>query len=51
MKAAIAERLCAEHRAATAQSPRRSGPTPEYQRQRRARIARAGLSAAMEAAA
>lgn len=50
MKAAISERYCDEHREVPVQAPRRSGPTPEYQCQRRARIAQCGLSAAMEAA-
>ena len=50
MKSSIAERFCAEHRGAPVERPRRSGPTPEYQRARRARITQAGLSPAMEAA-
>jgi hypothetical protein len=51
MKASISDRYCAAHRpeAELKRQPRR-GPSPEYQRARRARIAQAGLSPAMEAA-
>lgn len=50
MKAAIADRYCGEHRPGPVQAPRNRGPSPEYQRARRARIAQAGLPPAMEAA-
>lgn len=50
MKAPVAERFCVEHREAPTAAPRRSGPSPEYQRTRRARLRQAGLSPAMEAA-
>lgn len=50
MKAPIAERFCADHRSSPIEAQRKRGPTPEYQRQRRARIAQAGLSTVMEAA-
>lgn len=50
-KRAIAERYCALHRPVVEAAPRtRPGPSAAYQRARRARIARAGLSPAMEAA-
>jgi hypothetical protein len=49
MHADIEERLCDQHR----EKPQRTASAPstaEYQRDRRARLARAGLSPAMEAA-